>query len=203
MPTPTWSPARPVVRRQLRRAGPGQPDRNGNEDAARCADPKDERAPRACSWQARSSQAARLAARCRRHSRCCPCPCPCPCPRRWTRREVARSTGTGRGTGFHLTGFVGSGASPGRVVPERRGHEQTPDGGGERAAGDADPVHRGHRDLRVRIADPDHRGGVRRDASEPRVAEVVGRPGLAAGDARIGARARSGLHVHLQDAATS
>ena len=71
--------------------------------------------------------------------------------------------------------------------------------GRERAARDADPVHVRHLDLRVRVADPDRRGEVRRVADEPRVGEVVGRPGLpGGGPAEVGARARPAEHVRAR-----
>src|SRR4029450_12802155 len=49
----------------------------------------------------------------------------------------------------------------GRVLRESGNHEELPDRRGERPAHDPDPVDGGHGDLRVRIADPDHSGGIR------------------------------------------
>ena len=57
-----------------------------------------------------------------------------------------------------------------------------------------------HLDRRIRIADPDGGREVRRVADEPGVAEVLRRAGLARrGAAEVGARARAGEHVALED----
>ena len=57
-----------------------------------------------------------------------------------------------------------------------------------------------HRDLTPRIAEPDRRLEAGREAAEPRVGEVVRRPGLPGGRrAEVGARARAARHVLLED----
>ena len=88
----------------------------------------------------------------------------------------------------------------GRRVAGRPLHEQPPDLRREAAAGDGDPVHVLHRDLALRVADPDRRLELRHVAAEPRVGVVVGRAGLAGrGTAEVGAHAGAAEHVLLED----
>ncbi len=87
-----------------------------------------------------------------------------------------------------------------RRVPRRLLHEPPPDLGREAAAGDRDPVHVLHRDLALRVADPDRRLEVRQVAAEPGVGVVVGRARLARGRAaEVRARAGPVEHVLLED----
>ena len=103
------------------------------------------------------------------------------------RRATRRSCVFGWGKSAHLSAL-------GDV------HELLPDLGRERASRDGDAVHAAHLPQRVRIADPDRRGQVRRVAVEPGVVEVVGRAGLTGGRAAdLGARAGTGRHVLLED----
>ena len=87
-----------------------------------------------------------------------------------------------------------------RSRPDRLVHEELPDRGGERPARDRDPVHVLHRDLRLRIADPDRGRERRRDPVEPRVRVILGRARLTAcGPADVRADAGPGLDVLLED----
>ena len=79
-------------------------------------------------------------------------------------------------------------------------HEEAPDRGWEGAACDGDAVHARHRDLGLRVADPDRGRQRRRDPAEPGVGVVLRRAGLAAGGAAdVRADAGAALDVHLED----
>ena len=81
-----------------------------------------------------------------------------------------------------------------------REHERLPDRRRERRPRDGDPVHVQHRHLAARVADPDGRLEIRREAAEPGIRVVVGGSCFPSSRAReVGACARAVLHVLLED----
>ncbi len=105
-----------------------------------------------------------------------------------------------RSHGSHAGSSLGSSHSSGARRPESARHVPPPDVRREAAPGDRDAVDRLHRDLPLRIADPDDGRQVRGEAGEPGVGVIVGRPGLArrrSNERRPGAGAV--LHVLLED----